>query len=106
MCRDGGGNRLRWTDRNTRSKMMQRRARRKDAPRELCALRDRLRRAKEAQKEAASRRREFQKEHREAFREYRRLQTREWKARRRIAEIEREFGLFTHPQCPIPLYVR
>ena len=105
VCRDGT-RRLTGADRETRSKMLQRRARRKDAPRELRALKDRLQRAKEAQKEAKLRRREFLEAHRETLRGYSRLQAREWATGRRVDGIEREFGLFTHPDFPIPLLTR
>ena len=107
MCRDASDtSHMTRMDRIARSKLLQRRARRKDAPRELRTLKDRLQRARQAHKEAGRRRRELLDRHRETFREYKKAQSKEWSARRRIAEIECEFGIFAHPQYPVPLFVR
>ena len=89
-----------------RAKFLRRSARSARAPPPLKRAVERLRKAEDKAKAAASALRDFEKTHRTVLKAHRRLQRRRWDSRGLKMSRERELGVYDSAEFPVPLLLR
>ena len=105
LCRatDDDTARLSPLDTMARCALLRQRARRKDAPGCLKRLVQRLRVAEEDLRNAGKDLRAFETEHRSVIRGRNKRLVGKWRKWRRVRQLKRQVGVYTHPDVALPL---
>ena len=107
LCRDtDDDHHLTPLDTMARCTLLRQRARRKDAPTCLKRLVRRLRDAEEDLRAAGKELRVFETEHRSVIRDRRKRLVGKWRKWRRVRQLKRQVGVYTHPDVSMPLVTR
>ena len=101
LCRSTGTSKI--INIESRAKFLRRRSIMRGAPSELVQCVQRWRDAEKTTKDSKRELRDFLRAHRDILTEVRKKRSAYFRKRRSEREIRRMVGLFTHPQCPVPI---
>ena len=107
ICRAEGntGQGLRFLDRLARASFLRQASRRKDAPKELKRLVQRLQKAEKMSREMAKDFSKYRKKHKKVMQTISKKRQKSWRSHNRVWRIRNLLAIFTHPDCPVPLLV-
>ena len=103
LCRDNGSETIRPNDIRSRASMLSIEARKKDAPKCLVKMVNKLKKSEKKWTSAKKERLAYMRTNRDVFKEGDRIKAKEDKLRSAWIEQRRRVGLYNSPQIPLPL---